>query len=216
MKTLTGTKANPESNTQVNLSFDAVNSLTGRTIVLFVVLLFAGACLPFGDTPQLESTNGTTLEEKVNSRELVKRATLLEKGDPAPNFKVTLFDGSSIQLSDLEGHPLVINFWASWCAPCRWEMPEFEESWKAHKQEGIRFVGIATKDVEHESRRFANEVGISYPVGFDPGGKIALSYGVTVLPTTYFVDRDHRIHRGVTGAANAGALSIFLRGITPK
>ena len=157
-----------------------------------------------------------TLEEKVNSRELVKRATLLEKGDPAPNFKVTLFDGSSIQLSDLEGHPLVINFWASWCAPCRWEMPEFEESWKAHKQEGIRFAGIATKDVEHESRRFANEVGISYPVGFDPGGKIALSYGVTVLPTTYFVDRDHRIHRGVTGAANAGALSIFLRGITPK
>ena len=216
MRTHTETRANPGSSAQLNLGCDAVKSLVGKNIILVIILLVTGACFPFHDPPLPESTYEATPQEKVHSQELVKLATLLQKGDPAPNFKVALFDGSSMKLSDLEGHPLVINFWASWCAPCRWEMPEFEESWNAHKQQGIRFVGIATQDVEHESRRFADEVGISYPVGFDSGGNIALAYGVTVLPTTYFVDRNHLIHRSVTGAANAGALSIFLRAISPK
>ena len=168
MRTHTETRANTGSSAQLNLGCDAVKSLVGKNIILVIILLVTGACFPFHDPPLPESTYEATPQEKVHSQELVKLATLLQKGDPAPNFK------------------------------------------------GIRFVGIATQDVEHESRRFADEVGISYPVGFDSGGNIALAYGVTVLPTTYFVDRNHLIHRSVTGAANAGALSIFLRAISPK
>ncbi len=141
------------------------------------------------------------------------RLEVLKQGTAAPDFEVELLDGETLRLSELRGKGVVLNFWASWCGPCRWEMPAFEKAWQEHQRQNIAFVGIAIQDFEQESRRFAEEVGVSYPLGYDATGEIGTAYGVSNLPTTYFIDADGRVVRGVVGAVDEGALRIFLRGI---
>lgn len=114
-------------------------------------------------------------------------------GRPAPDFALNLFDGGVLRLSDLRGRWVVINFWASWCPPCREEMPDLQRAYEAFRGRGVVFVGVAMADALPDARRFAEEVGITYPVGLDEQGEIALAYRVFGLPTTLLVDPEGRV-----------------------
>ena len=153
-------------------------------------------------------------EQATAMAPVTARLEVLEQGTEAPDFEVDLLDGEKLRLSELKGKGVVLNFWASWCGPCRWEMPAFEKAWQEHQHQNIAFVGIAIQDFEKESRRFAEEVGVSYPLGYDGTGEIGDAYEVRNLPTTYFIDANGRVVRGLVGAVNEGALRIFLRGIS--
>lgn len=122
------------------------------------------------------------------------------------------FDGETLRLSDLEGNVVVLNFWASWCPPCRWEMPFFEEMQQEYEDQGVVFVGVAISDTMENVRAFAESVGVTYPNGLDATGEIARNYGVVSLPTTFFIGRDGNVERRLSSAANEGVLKIFLRG----
>ena len=138
----------------------------------------------------------------------------LELGAPAPDFDVTLFDGGQMRLSDLAGQVVVLNFWASWCPPCRDEMPSFEQAWLAARDDGVVFVGLATGDIEADARAFADHVGVTYPLGLDLDGAVADRYLIRVMPTTYFIDRDGLLQRKLSGYVNQGVLKVFLAGQT--
>ena len=133
-------------------------------------------------------------------------------GQPAPDFTLDLFDGGTLRLSDLRGRWVVLNFWASWCPPCREEMPDLQKAYEAFRDRGVVFVGIAMADAPEDARRFAEEVGITYPVGLDETGEIALAYRVFGLPTTLFVDPEGRVDRVHAGPLNFGALKVMLEG----
>lgn len=123
-------------------------------------------------------------------------------GRPAPAFTARLFDGATIRLGDLRGQVIFLNFWASWCPPCRAEARALEEAWRRYKDQGIVFVGVNTQDEETRARDFIAEFGVTYPNGMDPGGRIAIDYGVWGLPETFFIDRQGRItykHVGALG-----------------
>ena len=121
-------------------------------------------------------------------------------GRPAPAFTVGLFDGSTVRLVDLQDKVVLVNFWASWCPPCRTEAPVLEAAWRKVKDSGVVFLGINTQDNEDAARDFLDEFSISYPNGRDPGGKIAIDYGIWGLPESFVIDRGGRISYKHVGA----------------
>ncbi|HXG50765.1 MAG TPA: TlpA disulfide reductase family protein [candidate division Zixibacteria bacterium] len=136
---------------------------------------------------------------------------------PAAPFTVELFDGSKLSLADLRGKAVFLNFWASWCPPCRAEARDLEAAWRRLKSENIVFVGVALQDTEENSRSFLEEFGVTYPNGRDPAGKIAIDYGVWGIPESFFIDPQGRITYKHVGAIRAALVTAkvqeALRGI---
>lgn len=121
----------------------------------------------------------------------------------APSFDLPRVGapGDRVRLAEFRGRPLVVNFWASWCVPCRREMPALEAV--ADRLAGrVAFVGINHLDVARPAAEFQREFGVRYPSGFDPEGKVAPAYGVVGLPTTVLIDA-----RGMILARHLGALT---------
>ena len=116
---------------------------------------------------------------------------LLAPGDreqPAPDFELRLLDGGTISSDELRGEPVVLNFWASWCIPCREEMPAFERMWQKYKDSGIRFVGVNVRDSVAGARDFLEKVEVTYPIALDHDNELASQLGVRGLPQTFFID----------------------------
>ena len=113
------------------------------------------------------------------------------RGQTAPEFQLQTLDGKSMKLSDFRGKAVLLNFWATWCGPCKIEMPWFVELQKQYGPQGLQIVGVAMDDSSTEDiAKFGKEMGVNYPILL---GKEAVgeSYGgVGVLPTTFFIDRD--------------------------
>ncbi len=130
----------------------------------------------------------------------------------AIDFEIETFGGETIKLSDFEGKVVVLNFWASWCPPCRWEMPFFERMSQEYEEQDVVFLGVAISDTLENVRAFAEGVGVTYPNGLDETGEIARDYGVVSLPTTFFIGKDGNVERRLSSAANEGVLKVFLRG----
>jgi cytochrome c biogenesis protein CcmG/thiol:disulfide interchange protein DsbE len=106
---------------------------------------------------------------------------------PAPDFSLQLFDGGQLSLADLHDQVIVVNFWGSWCAPCRKEAPVLEKVWQEYQGQGVTFIGIAYKDTEGKARAFLDEFGITYPNALDPANRVARAYRVQGVPETFFI-----------------------------
>jgi cytochrome c biogenesis protein CcmG/thiol:disulfide interchange protein DsbE len=135
----------------------------------------------------------------------------------AAPFTLTLFDGKRVTLADLRGKAIFLNFWASWCEPCRAEAKDLEAAWQRLKDKNMVFLGVALQDSDENSRGFVQEFGLTYPNGRDDSGKIAVDYGVWGIPETFFIDPQGRITYkhvgGISAAMVAGKLDDALRGV---
>jgi DsbE subfamily thiol:disulfide oxidoreductase len=131
-----------------------------------------------------------------------EKASAVESGKIyAKNFSLPSLDGNEkIDLKDFKGEPIVINFWASWCGPCREEMPFLQKTWNEYKDKGIVFLGINVLDEEKNAKDFLNSFGISYINLKDSNGETANSYSVVALPATFFIDKQGKIVRRNYGA----------------
>lgn len=138
------------------------------------------------------------------------KSPLLAK--PAAPFTITLFDGRKITLDDLRGKAVFLNFWASWCPPCRDEARDLEAAWQKIKSKDANmvFLGIAMQDTEKNSRAFLDEFKVSYPNGTDPSGKIAVDYGVWGIPESFFIDPQGRITYKHVGGIRAALVTAKL------
>lgn len=136
--------------------------------------------------------------------------------EPAPDFTVYTADGTEVKLSDFAGKPVVLNFWASWCGPCKSEMPAFEAAYQAHGDR-LQFLmvnlttGYETLDT---ATAFLTESGYTFPVYFDTTGQGSAAYEVYSIPATYFIDADGNIVASHVGAMDAQTLQTYLDQLT--
>jgi cytochrome c biogenesis protein CcmG, thiol:disulfide interchange protein DsbE len=114
-------------------------------------------------------------------------------GGPAPTFVANRLDGGTLDLASLRGKPVVINFFASWCGPCKTEAAELEKQWQRYRGQGVVFLGIDYNDARSDARRFLAHHGITYPTVLDRSATIGDRYGLTGVPETYFINRNGRI-----------------------
>lgn len=131
-------------------------------------------------------------------------------GRQASQFNIKLFSDENFSLADQRGKAVVLNFWASWCPPCREEAPALERAWKTYQDRGVVFVGVDVWDNEPDARSFLKEFGITYPNGQDVSGEIAIEYGLTGIPETWFINKDGRMVRRWIGPMTDRQISAFV------
>lgn len=122
-----------------------------------------------------------------------------KEGTLAPDFLLENMDDSEFRLSDLRGLPVVVNFWATWCKPCRQEMPRFVEAYDEHAGDGLVVVAVNMQEGKGIVRPFAEDYGMDFPIAVDRDGEVGDRYRLLGLPTTYFIDREGVIRSVYTG-----------------
>lgn len=111
-------------------------------------------------------------------------------GKPAPAFDLEKHDGGRISLASLKGNVVILTFWATWCAPCKVEMPTLEEAHKKHGGNGVTVVGVNFQQEKPQVKKFVDANKMTFPIAMDVDGKTADVYNIPGLPTTFFIDRD--------------------------
>lgn len=136
--------------------------------------------------PFLLGTSPGWAQSKLNYK-LVPNLEPIKDGTSTPEFTLPSAEGKKISLKDLRGKVVFLNFWASWCVPCRDEMPAMERLYQEFKDKSFVVLAVNIKDRKKDALAFIKELGITYPVVFDPDGQVGLLYGAWGLPTTYLI-----------------------------
>ena len=175
------------------------------TVLLAVLLLLtASACTP---------ADGGLETLPAEDKETSAPSDTAENEDPSanavPDFTILDMDGNEVKLSDFFGKPIVLNFWASWCPPCKAELPDFEEACKRYEGK-VTFLMVNLTDGKRETVEVAKEYvasqGYTFPVYFDTKYEAAYVYGVSSIPTTYFINADGSLEARATGMISAARL----------
>jgi cytochrome c biogenesis protein CcmG/thiol:disulfide interchange protein DsbE len=136
---------------------------------------------------------------------LIRADSPTEEGREAPDWELPLLAGTgTLGSDDLTGFPVVVNFWASWCIPCREEMPFFERAWRDYRARGVRIVGVNVQDTEKAAAKFVEDFDITYPIVRDEDQSLARKMGLIGLPQTFFIDHTGRFLAATSGL---GAIS---------
>ena len=147
------------------------------TVIFLLAILIAGFTMFLAI-----GVMGTTTATSRSGKELV--------GKKAPSFVAPKVGGQLVSLENYKNKPLVLNFWASWCPPCRDETPGMERIWRKYEDQGVVILGINVQDGEKEAERYISEFGVTFSNALDLDGSITVDYGVTGLPVTFFIDND--------------------------
>jgi thiol-disulfide isomerase/thioredoxin len=129
----------------------------------------------------------------------------IETGNPAPDFQLQDIEGQTVTLSSLRDSPVILNFWASWCAPCEHEMPFLQQIYEDWHSKGVILLTINLRETHSVVTQYMQSNGLSFPVLFDTDGSVGLDYNVTGIPTTFFIDKDGIIQARKLGSFNSVA-----------
>jgi cytochrome c biogenesis protein CcmG/thiol:disulfide interchange protein DsbE len=142
------------------------------------------------------------------------RAVAKADDRPAPGFRLPSLDGDGqISLQDYADRVVVLNFWASWCIPCRQEAPHLQAIWEEYRGGGVQVLGVNYRDDRAAAMAYEREFGITFPSVFDPAGKLAFDYELIGVPTTFLIRPDGRMAYRFTGKIDAEILEDALSGV---
>lgn len=123
-------------------------------------------------------------------------------GQIAPGFSAQKVDGAVVSLSELRGQVVLINFWATWCGPCRAEMPDLDAVYQQYKEQGFALLGVNYQETPDQIQGFTSELRVGFPIAQDPSGEIARTYRVRGFPTSFFIDRNGTVAEVRIGPLN--------------
>jgi thiol-disulfide isomerase/thioredoxin len=172
-----------------------------RVIVLMIGALALASCGGASDVPAARPAVPHVIAADSKLLDDSGQLTILKQGDLAPDFQYTLNDGSAHKLSDLRGKKVLVNFWATWCGPCRLEMPDLQ---RALNDYGDAVVVLGVNKIENREviTPFADEVQVAFPLIPNKSGDISGRYGALNLPTSYFINTDGTIGFRQVGVMN--------------
>lgn len=199
---------------------DAAKKKSRKGLVIGIVALavvIVGAAVAYnvlapGAAPESLQTQGAT--EAVDGASSAGAASGGAASDSsgktdAPDFEMTTPDGNTVTLSELKGKPIVLNFWASTCGPCKMEMPEFQKAYEQYGEQ-LQFVMVNVPDFNGETRERAlqlvDQSGYTFPVYFDDTMQGQVQYGITSIPQTYFINADGTVEAYASGAIDASTI----------
>ncbi len=204
--------APPNGELAATASACTAGAVSRRTLLLMV----AGAASAGLLGCSAGGTDDSRPTTEFEFREPTPAATVIEQARraPAPTFSGELLDGTPFESSSLAGDVAVINFWGSWCVPCRVETPEFQAVHAEVADRGVQFLGIDVKDQRQLAIAFVEELGVGYPSVFDPRGEVGLAFRgfpANVVPSTILLDPDSRVAAVYTGQVRGEDLRVAVK-----
>ncbi len=170
--------------------------------VLAFAVFILGAYVLYNNLSEQMELEGLAIPSTVD-------AEATEANNAAPDFTVYDIDGNAYKLSDFQGKPVILNFWASWCGPCKSEMPDFEDFYKEYGDQ-IHFLMVNLTDGSQETvetaSAFISGQGYTFPVYYDTDMDAAMTYGIYAVPQTYFIDAEGNVVTYAQGALSASSL----------
>lgn len=160
--------------------------------------------------PAEQNENGETEEMQPVAEEAAVNSTIpaepaeigIQQGNAAPDFELATLDGNTVKLSDFKGKKVILNFWATWCPPCKAEMPHMQNFYEENKDEGIEIVAVNLTNLDkgrNTIETFIEDYGLTFTIPLDEDGKIGETYQTFSIPTSYILDADGIIKSKIIG-----------------
>ena len=160
-------------------------------VVMAILAIVLCAALLFG---------GSLTTKAQNSRPTPEEATIVKDGQKAPNFEVQMFDGSTVKLADLKGKVVLLNFWATWCPPCRAELARVEKDIiEKFKGEPFVFIPVSRGEKRETVAAFREKMGYTFPMGLDTDGRVYAEYAQTYIPRNFLIGKDGKVVKASVG-----------------
>ena len=160
-------------------------------VVMAVLAIVLCAALLFG---------GSLTAKAQNNRPTPEQATIVKDGQKAPNFEVQMFDGSTVKLSDLKGKVVLLNFWATWCPPCRAELARVEKDIiKRFEGKPFVFLPVSRGEKRDVVAAFREKMGYTFPMGLDTDGRVYAEYAETYIPRNFLIGKDGKVVKASVG-----------------
>jgi peroxiredoxin len=197
------------------------------SVLRFVVFPAAVLALILGtlwyiDT-RLDGSSGDAygIVELPDAKNPTDERPLADEGRAGPDFLLEALGGGTLRLSDLQGKAVLLNFWATWCGPCRQEVPHLVDAYERYGEQGLVVLGVDLQEPNTKVQRFVDEFGITYPVAFDRDGEVADTWRVggpvnQGLPTSYFIDATGVVRERFFGPLDEDALAERIAEILPE
>jgi thiol-disulfide isomerase/thioredoxin len=168
--------------------------------IIFIVFLFLIPLAAPADPVDLSSP--TEMGESVKTAFSRAGLPLAREKRQAIGFSLKLVDGRTVTLSSFRGKVVFLNFWATWCPPCRAEMPSMEVLYRRFRDQGLEFLAVDIMENSKDVSAFLSDYKLSFPAALDSSGSISNNYGIQAIPATFIVDRDGRIILSTVGGRN--------------
>jgi peroxiredoxin len=178
------------------------------TVAILIAIMITGLVKKNVDTEESFSSEQRGVDLlKTTAREG------LTQGDMAPDFTLTTVDGKKVQLSDLKGKKVIVNFWATWCPPCKAEMPHMQNYYDEFSQDEnveILAVNLTSGDKVESVQNFVKDYGLTFPIPMDEEGMVGQTYEAITIPTSYMIDSNGRIQNKVVGPMDENMIKEFV------
>ena len=192
-----------------------------KNIGLLVIVLLVAVMIGTYVKQQIEKER--EIDTALLGKELENQKIGLKKGNTPPDFTLTTLDGQKVTLSDLRGKKVVLNFWATWCPPCKAEMPHMQNYYEQYaKEQNVEILAVnltsAERDVSADAKvntvmTFKDSYELTFPILLDPENEAGMDYQVVTIPTTYFIDSNGYIQNVIQGPMNMDMLESYVEAL---